>query len=207
MEDLKILFASVFVSILLVAMLSMAVDYKFDTEDKASQSLAIVDQVLLYDDYTEDEVKDLISLSAMKKKTSFTNSKNVKEKKTDMKIYEMSEVDLIPHYGSLCKGIRSKNCTTKNIHNFIRQEMDLTLVKDNPHSRTEFVSFIIESNGDMSDIKYVRSEGDRCEECPLLAVQTVAKMEKWQPGIINKKAVPVKLQLPITFEFGTIAGM
>jgi len=206
MEDLKVLFASVFVSILLVALLSMAVDHNFNLKEEASQSLSI-DHILLYEDYSEDEVKDLIRLSAMKKKASFTEKKITKEKSGEIKIYETSEVDLIPHYGKLCKGIRSRNCTTKNIHNFIKKEMDLSLVKDNPHSRTEFVSFIIESNGKMSDIKYVRSEGDRCEECPLLAVQTVAKMEKWEPGIINKKAVPVKLQLPITFEFGTIAGM
>jgi hypothetical protein len=206
MEDLKILFASVFVSILLVAMLSMAVDYKFESKEKASQSLNI-DHVLLYDDYSEDEVKDLISLSSLKKNEALSPSKKPKTKKTEDKIYEMSEVDLIPHYGSFCKGIRSKKCTTKNIHNFIRKEMDLTDIKDNPNSRTEFVSFIIEPNGKMSDIKYVRSEGDYCQDCPLLAVQTVAKMENWEPGIVNEKAVPVKLQIPITFELGTLAGL
>jgi len=130
-----------------------------------------------------------------------------KEKESDIKIYESSEVDLIPHYGSLCKGLRSKDCRAKNIHNFISKEIDLTKVKDNPHTRTEYISFIIEPNGTMSDIKYVRSEGDRCEECPLLAVETVSKMQQWEPGIIDEKAVSVKLQLPIVFEFGTIAGM
>ena len=198
MEDLKILFASVLVSIMMVTILSALVDKKFEQKKLPAQHHQI-DQVLLYDDYSDEELNELIKLSAINKKNKSKHlqaDQYTRENETAF-VYSLSEVPILPHYGEPCKGIRSQNCTNKNIHHFIRKEMDLSVIKDHPNQRTEFVSFTVNTAGQMENITYLRSEGDQCLDCPALALKTLEKMGQWIPGIKNGKAVSVKLELPI----------
>lgn len=60
-----------------------------------------------------------------------------------------------------------------------------------------FVSFIIEKDGSISNVKLLRGIGGGCEEA---AVEMVKNMPKWKPGTQRGKPVRVQFNLPIKFE-------
>lgn len=59
-----------------------------------------------------------------------------------------------------------------------------------------FLSFIVEENGDLSDIKVERSLGQGTDE---EAVRVLLASPAWVPGIQNGKKVRVKYNIPISF--------
>ncbi len=59
-----------------------------------------------------------------------------------------------------------------------------------------FLSFIIEKNGDLTDIKVDRTLGGGTDE---EAVRVLKASPRWLPGIQNGKAVRVKYNIPISF--------
>jgi protein TonB len=67
---------------------------------------------------------------------------------------------------------------------------------DNGTEGTVYVTFVVERDGSISDIKLLKGIGDGCEE---EAMRVVAKMPKWEPG--TQKNVPQRVQcnLPIKF--------
>lgn len=58
------------------------------------------------------------------------------------------------------------------------------------------VSFIIEKDGQLSNIKIIRGIGHGCDE---EAARVLGKSPKWKPGIQNKQNVRVAYTLPINF--------
>ena len=61
------------------------------------------------------------------------------------------------------------------------------------------VSFIVQKDGSLTDVKVARSVN------PLLdaeAVRVVKAMPKWEPGIQDGKPVDVRFQVPVTFRLG-----
>ncbi|MBQ2386318.1 MAG: energy transducer TonB [Bacteroidales bacterium] len=60
-----------------------------------------------------------------------------------------------------------------------------------------FVSFIIEKDGSISNVKILRGIGGGCEEA---AVEMIKNMPKWKPGTQRGKPVRVQFNLPIKFE-------
>jgi len=58
------------------------------------------------------------------------------------------------------------------------------------------ISFIIEKNGRLSNIKILRGIGFGCDE---EAVRVLEKSPEWKPGIQNKQKVRVAYTLPINF--------
>lgn len=59
------------------------------------------------------------------------------------------------------------------------------------------ISFVINKNGEISDIELVRKIGFGCDE---EAVRVIKNMPKWTAGEQNKRKVNVKMVLPIVFE-------
>jgi len=59
------------------------------------------------------------------------------------------------------------------------------------------VSFVINKNGEISDIELVKKLGFGCDE---EAVRVLKNMPKWSAGEQNKRKVNVKMVLPIVFE-------
>jgi len=59
-----------------------------------------------------------------------------------------------------------------------------------------FVSFVVNKNGEISDVKVLRGIGGGCDE---EAVRVVRAMPRWIPGKQNGKPVPVQFNLPIKF--------
>lgn len=60
-----------------------------------------------------------------------------------------------------------------------------------------FVSFIIEKDGSISNVKILRGIGGGCEEA---AVEMIKNMPKWKPGKQRGKPVRFQFMLPIKFE-------
>lgn len=58
------------------------------------------------------------------------------------------------------------------------------------------VSFIIEKDGRLSNIKIIRGIGNGCDE---EAIRVLEKSPKWKPGVQNKQNVRVAYTLPINF--------
>ncbi|TWI98219.1 TonB family protein [Mucilaginibacter frigoritolerans] len=61
------------------------------------------------------------------------------------------------------------------------------------------ISFVVEKDGSLSEIKTIKGIGSGCDE---EAVIVMKLSPKWEPGIHNGKAVRVLLTLPITFLLG-----
>lgn len=60
-----------------------------------------------------------------------------------------------------------------------------------------FVSFVVEPDGSLSDVKATRGIGSGCDE---EAVRVVKSMPKWEPGKQGGQAVRVSYNLPVNFK-------
>jgi|APIni6443716594_1056825.scaffolds.fasta_scaffold35697_3 protein TonB len=65
---------------------------------------------------------------------------------------------------------------------------------------TVYVTFVVERNGSVTDVKILRGIGGGCDE---EAVRVVKNMPKWEPGKQRGKPVRVQFNMPIKF---TLAG-
>ena len=63
-----------------------------------------------------------------------------------------------------------------------------------------FVSFVVEKDGSVSNVKVLRSIGGGCDE---EAVRVIKSMPKWKPGMQKGKPVRVSFQIPIYFKLDT----
>jgi protein TonB len=61
-----------------------------------------------------------------------------------------------------------------------------------------FVTFVVNSNGKISDVKVIRGIGGGCDE---EAIRLIKSMPNWIPGKYNGKNVPVQMNLPVKFLF------
>ncbi|HTD40604.1 MAG TPA: energy transducer TonB [Mucilaginibacter sp.] len=59
-----------------------------------------------------------------------------------------------------------------------------------------FISFVVERDGSLTDIKILRGIGSGCDE---EAVRVVSISPKWKPGIQNGRPVRVQYTMPISF--------
>ncbi len=59
-----------------------------------------------------------------------------------------------------------------------------------------FVTFVIEKDGQISNVKVIRGIGSGCDE---EAVRVISMMPKWKPGMQNGKTVRVQFNMPIKF--------
>ena len=67
-----------------------------------------------------------------------------------------------------------------------------------PHciSGTAYVSFIVESDGKLTNKELIKGIMDQAD---IEAIAVVSKMPQWNPGLCNGKIVPVKMTIPIRF--------
>ena len=62
---------------------------------------------------------------------------------------------------------------------------------------TVYVTFVVEKDGKVNNIRVIRKIGGGCDE---EAVRVVQAMPKWKPGKQRGKAVRVQYNLPIKFQ-------
>ena len=60
-----------------------------------------------------------------------------------------------------------------------------------------FISFIVETNGDLSNLTVIRGIGSGCDE---EAVRVLRNSPNWKPGMLDGKAVRTSYVLPIIFQ-------
>lgn len=70
------------------------------------------------------------------------------------------------------------------------------IAKDAGIQGTVYVTFVLNEDGSVTDVKVLRSIGGGCDE---EAIRVVKSMPKWQPGKQNGKNVKVQYNLPIRF--------
>lgn len=64
-----------------------------------------------------------------------------------------------------------------------------------------FVQFVIEKDGNITDVKVVKGIGGGCDK---EAIRVVKAMPNWIPGTQRGKKVRVRIKLPINFKIGKI---
>ncbi|MBR5631598.1 MAG: M56 family metallopeptidase [Bacteroidales bacterium] len=72
--------------------------------------------------------------------------------------------------------------------------------KDKNIAGRVFVSFVVEKDGSIGEVKVLRGIGGGCDE---EAVRVIKGMPKWKPGIQKGKPVRVSYQIPIYFKLDT----
>ena len=61
---------------------------------------------------------------------------------------------------------------------------------------TVYVTFIVEKDGSLSDVRILRGIGGGCDE---EVIRIVKKMPKWKPGRLDDKPVRVQFIMPVKF--------
>lgn len=71
------------------------------------------------------------------------------------------------------------------------------IARDNNIQGRVYVSFVVEKNGKITDVRVLRGIGGGCDE---EAIRVVKSMPSWSPGKQRGKAVRVRFNLPIVFK-------
>jgi len=70
------------------------------------------------------------------------------------------------------------------------------LAKESNVQGTVYITFVVNKNGEITDIETKRGIGSGCEE---EAMRVVKSMPHWTPGLMNGNAVRVQYILPVKF--------
>ena len=70
------------------------------------------------------------------------------------------------------------------------------IAKENNVQGKVFVSFVVERDGTLTDVRVARGLGSGCDE---EAVRVLKASPKWKPGIQNGRPVRVAYTMPISF--------
>lgn len=100
-------------------------------------------------------------------------------------VYEMIGIHVIPEYSSGVAGF----------YKFVNENVEVPRGDEASVERVH-VSFIVEKDGSLSDIKIIKDLGYGLAEQVLKAVRLSAK---WKPGINNGEPVRVRYELPFVF--------
>ncbi len=113
---------------------------------------------------------------------------NPMSKQSYMEVYEFDYVDVQPQFPGGERGLI--NFINKN------REYPYHAYKKRIQGRV-LCSFIVGTNGKVSDIRVIRGAGD--ESLNREAIRVISKMPKWSVGKVGDHAVPVRVVLPIAF--------
>ena len=113
---------------------------------------------------------------------------NPSTKQSYMEVYEFEYVDIQPQFPGGERGLI----------NFINKtrEYPYKAYKNRIQGRV-LCSFIVGTDGRVSDIRVVRGAGD--DSLNREAVRVIGEMPKWSVGKVGNQAVPVRVVLPIAF--------
>lgn len=84
------------------------------------------------------------------------------------------------------------------LHAYLSKNIEYPrMAKEAGISGIVYLSFVVGTDGKLSDITVLRAVGGGCTE---EAIRVVKAMPAWKPGIQRSKAVKVKMTLPISFK-------
>lgn len=114
----------------------------------------------------------------------------------------MKEVDEMPRFpGCEDKGIKPKklhNCQEMAMLNYVFENVQYPKAAQKAGIEgTSVARFVVDKEGNVTDVEIVRSIGGGCDEETLRVVKS---MPKWIPGKHEGKAVKVQMHLPIRYK-------
>lgn len=119
--------------------------------------------------------------------TSQTGGTEVNGTGTDNAIHHISGVEVYPEFpGGM--GAWAKFIQRNLNYPYMAQENDI--------QGKVYVSFVVEKDGSITDVKVVKGIGGGCDE---EAVRVIKKSPKWKAGMQNNQAVRVRYQMPINY--------
>jgi TonB family protein len=93
---------------------------------------------------------------------------------------------------------KQEACSMEKLFSFIAENLEYpALAREKGVEGRVILSFVVEKNGVVSDIKIVRDAGSGCGEA---AIKMMQKMPNWQPGKHDGQAVRTKMILPVLFK-------
>lgn len=108
----------------------------------------------------------------------------------DTKVYDYVSINVQPSFAG---GMQNFYAYLKSAVKYPAEA-----VKNNTQGKV-FISFVVEKDGSLSNIKVERKLGSGTDE---EAVRVLEESPKWTPGIQDGKAVRVKFNIPISFSLG-----
>ncbi|TCC91859.1 energy transducer TonB [Pedobacter frigiditerrae] len=109
------------------------------------------------------------------------------EGESDTKIYETSGIEKFPEFpGGMAAWAK-----------FIQKNLRYPyMAQENEVQGKVYISFVIEKDGTLSDVKLVRGIGYGCDD---EAMRVIKKSPKWEPGKQNNTNVRVRYNMPINY--------
>lgn len=81
---------------------------------------------------------------------------------------------------------------------FIQRNMRYpSLAQENEVQGKVFVSFVVEMDGSITDVKIIKGIGSGCDE---EAMRVIKKSPRWKPGQQNNRMVRVRYTMPLSFQ-------
>ncbi len=110
-------------------------------------------------------------------------------------------VEEMPHFPG-CENIRKKEkrdkCAQDKMLQFIYKNIKYpNIAKENGVEGTVVISFVVEKDGSITDVRIVREIGGGCGK---EAMRVVKMMPKWVPGKQRGRPVRVQFNLPVKFK-------
>lgn len=114
----------------------------------------------------------------------------------------VEEMPMFPGCDGLSNYEERKNCSDKKMLAFIYKNVKYpSLARENGVEGTVVISFVIEKNGAISNIKTLREVGGGCSEAAKSVVEKMQSLpQKWIAGKQGNEKVRVQFNLPIKFK-------
>ena len=101
---------------------------------------------------------------------------------------------------SLATKMEKKECAQEAMLSAIYDNLQYpSIAKENGVEGTTVVTFVVEKDGSLSDIRLVRDIGAGCGEEAVRLVEQMSAPGQWVPGKQRGRAVKVQFNLPIKF--------
>jgi len=111
-----------------------------------------------------------------------------KNKSEYIEVYEFDYVDVQPQFPGGERGLI----------NFINQTREYPYHAYHKHIQGRVLcSFVVGTDGRVSNIRVIRGAGDQSLDRE--AMRVISEMPRWSVGKVGKRAVPVRVVLPIAF--------
>jgi periplasmic protein TonB len=217
LEKKKVLFLQIG---LIVSLGLILAAFEWDTPDHMRTGLPGGTIIHFEDDYASIPTRQLTPPppAIPKPTTEFTivdNSENVKD--ITPPDFEFNESDINPTYTQIYKPVLTDEKPAiedeifinvgkmpeypggeEALFKFLSQNISYPLdARDSGAQGTVYLSFIVEKDGSVSNVKVLRGIGFGCDE---EAVRVISLMPKWSPGMQRTKPVRVSFNMPIAFK-------
>jgi protein TonB len=158
------------------------------------------------DQSVTDELKNEAPKATPKKPKPIINKPlppkpKVKEEIDGIMLF-VEEMPMFPGCDGLGNYEERKSCSDKKMLEFIYNNVKYpSLARENGVEGTVVISFVIEKNGTISNIKILREVGAGCSEAATSVVEKMQSLpQKWIAGKQGNEKVRVQFNLPIKFK-------